>query len=338
MITVDCPEFDDFQAALRGVNVRYVLRARQQRDWRLTRTDLNGVGLMQGREGAAIVCSGAALADYFNVIVSLGGRGSFAVDGHSLDGGKIGWMVPDRLFHRETSQPAGWLRVTMTIEAVKSWFSSRMDEANPELLTRNLVRTAARPVAELIRLAHRVFEVDAQTEEGLRGPEKERAIGLEVLDAALRAVVPLADEAYPRRAVAHGAQALNRALAFIASRTDRQVHAEDLCRVTGVSERTLRNVFYRHLGMAPHQYLMIARLHDVRAAIREAGPGINVSRICADLGIWDFGRFAAQYRRLFGVLPSQELSARRTNASHGRFPREATCRSSVARGYSPNSA
>ena len=31
--------------------------------------------------------------------------------------------------------------------------------------------------------------------------------------------------------------------------------------------------FYEHFGIAPHRYLMIARLNRVRAAIREAGPG-----------------------------------------------------------------
>ena len=60
---------------------------------------------------------------------------------------------------------------------------------------------------------------------------------------------------------------------------DEQVYAEDLCRAAGVSERTLRNVFYEHFGIAPHRYLMIARLNRVRAAIREAAPGDDIEHL-----------------------------------------------------------
>lgn len=50
-----CSEFDEFEEALYGVQGRYVLRTRQQRDWQLNVVDLNGVALMSGREGAGTV-------------------------------------------------------------------------------------------------------------------------------------------------------------------------------------------------------------------------------------------------------------------------------------------
>jgi AraC family ethanolamine operon transcriptional activator len=59
----------------------------------------------------------------------------------------------------------------------------------------------------------------------------------------------------------------------------------------------------------------------MRAAIHGARPGETISSICANHGIWDFGRFADQYRRLFGVLPSQNLADRRISALHERLPR-----------------
>jgi len=47
-----------------------------------------------------------------------------------------------------------------------------------------------------------------------------------------------------------------------------------------------------------------------RAAIRRAAPGETLTDICARFGVWDFGRFARQYRECFGVLPSQSLYGR----------------------------
>lgn len=48
-----CADFDEFEEALYGVEGRYLLRSRQQRDWRLHVVELDGVALMFGREGRA---------------------------------------------------------------------------------------------------------------------------------------------------------------------------------------------------------------------------------------------------------------------------------------------
>ncbi|MNR23966.1 Transcriptional activator FeaR [compost metagenome] len=69
----------------------------------------------------------------------------------------------------------------------------------------------------------------------------------------------------------------------------------------------MRNVFNEYLGMSPHRYLMIRRLHGIRDAIRHAGPDDTITSICARFGVWDFGRFANLYRQYFGMLPAQSL-------------------------------
>jgi AraC family ethanolamine operon transcriptional activator len=335
MKTIDCPEHETFQAALRGARVRYVLRARQQRNWRLVRATLDGVGVMAGREGAANVCSGAATAGNFNAFFSLDDGEPFTVDGHRLEVDKVAWMAPDCTFHCASVRPASWLRITLPVDMVTSWFACHEEQCDPALLTGNRVEKSNLPAAPLIRLAQGVLELDATGEKTLRGYARRSEARLELLDAVLRTVVPVAGENRQRPQVRHAPHILDRALAFIASRKEAQIHIADLCRATGVSERTLRNVFYRNFGMSPHQYLMVGRLHDVRERLRNAGPGAKVSGICADFGIWDFGRFAGQYRGLFGVLPSQELAARRGEMPQARPSRAATRRPSVVRGYSP---
>jgi len=46
----------------------------------------------------------------------------------------------------------------------------------------------------------------------------------------------------------------------------------------------------------------------MRSALRSAAPGDTVTGICSRFGVWDLGRMAAQYARMFDVLPAQELS------------------------------
>jgi AraC-like DNA-binding protein len=76
----------------------------------------------------------------------------------------------------------------------------------------------------------------------------------------------------------------------------------------GISERTLRNGFAKYYGMSPTRYIQLQRLHRARKQLKYYGrEGSTVSKIAGQLGMWDFGRFAARYKALFGELPSETL-------------------------------
>jgi AraC-like DNA-binding protein len=76
---------------------------------------------------------------------------------------------------------------------------------------------------------------------------------------------------------------------------------QDLCMSIGVPERTLRLCCTEFLGMAPTRYFRLRRLGMVRAALRRADPATaNVSNVAAWYGFRQPGKFAAQYRAVFG--------------------------------------
>jgi AraC family transcriptional regulator, ethanolamine operon transcriptional activator len=320
MIRLVVREFDEYDEALPCADGHRILRGRQQRDWRLAIVDLHGVRLMRGWAGAASIYSGTGSAGLFSFLIPLTRHDQVLIDGHHFDRQTIAWLAPERVFHIDSRQPASWLSVTISKELLMSWFASHEDQGDAVLLNRNLVGFASRPIAGLIRLTQRLFRAD-----GLCGPAVQNAARTEIVDATLRTVLPVKSDRTVGRPAIHRAQVLDRALGLMRSMGDEQVYTEDLCRAAGVSERTLRNVFYEHFGIAPHRYLMIERLNRVRGAIREAGPGDTISSICADAGIWDFGRFAHQYRELFGVLPSQHLAVNRSVLQNKPFPRRAAC-------------
>ena len=118
---LNCSDFDEFEEALYGVQGRYVLRTRQQRDWQLSVVDLNGVALMGGRECAGTVYTGVGLPGYFNIFLPLTGHESTVVDGHPFNRRRIGWMVPNAMFHINAKCPASWLTVAMSCELVLRW-------------------------------------------------------------------------------------------------------------------------------------------------------------------------------------------------------------------------
>jgi AraC-like DNA-binding protein len=71
---------------------------------------------------------------------------------------------------------------------------------------------------------------------------------------------------------------------------------------------TLRAACEEHLGMGPIRYLALRRMHLVRRAqLRAVSSTTTVTRIAADRGFWELGRFATNYHSLFGEKPSVTL-------------------------------
>jgi AraC family ethanolamine operon transcriptional activator len=187
------------------------------------------------------------------------------------------------------------------------WAETHEDEFDFAILDRNLVTGACASLAPLLRLAGRLFQIAARSPGELHTPAAEHAARVELLDTVFRTLLPTGPRHEPSRHHTDRLQILRRALDLVESLHASPVYTEDICAATRVSERTVRNIFNDYLGMSPHRYLMVRRLHAMRAAIRRSAPGETVTNVCARYGVWDFGRFARQYRETFGVLPSQTL-------------------------------
>lgn len=81
----------------------------------------------------------------------------------------------------------------------------------------------------------------------------------------------------------------------------------DLCRVFGVSRRSLQYAFEEVVGMSPVAYLRAQRLNGVRRAIKTADANTPVMEIAVQWGFWHPSYFTASYKKLFGELPSATL-------------------------------
>jgi len=103
-------------------------------------------------------------------------------------------------------------------------------------------------------------------------------------------------------------KALRHALDYIHSSPTMECSVSDLCRITGVSERTLQYAFSDHFGISPKRYLREVRLNAVHKALARASSGdVKVTDIANNYGFWHMGQFAADFKRLFSKLPSEVL-------------------------------
>ncbi len=108
---------------------------------------------------------------------------------------------------------------------------------------------------------------------------------------------------------------LKRALEYLRTADPSQVSVADLCRVARLSERTLRYAFRDELDLSPLAFLRRLRLHAARRELMNAEARVSrVAEVARRQGFLELGRFAADYRRLFGERPSETLARRRTVA------------------------
>lgn len=93
---------------------------------------------------------------------------------------------------------------------------------------------------------------------------------------------------------------------YMHAHADAPITVPDLCAALHVSRRTLQYSFQDVLQMSPVAYLRALRLNGVRRALKRGGDEPVADR-AARWGFWHLSRFAADYKHLFGELPSQTL-------------------------------
>ena len=73
------------------------------------------------------------------------------------------------------------------------------------------------------------------------------------------------------------------------------------------------------MGLSGAKYMRIRRLNLVRASLKNSGlREASVARIARHYGFTELGRFAVEYRTVFGERPSVTL--RRAQSQGGGFP------------------
>ena len=137
-------------------------------------------------------------------------------------------------------------------------------------------------------------------------PELRRVVEVEIPALLLSAL----DDRVKQVALPSGgvrARAFEKARSFIDTRLDDPPAIREICEAVGVSWRTLDYAFREQAGMTPRSFLKALRLDAAHAALQSAGPAAKVADVANRLGFWHMGKFAADYRAQFGVLPSATL-------------------------------
>jgi AraC-like DNA-binding protein len=99
--------------------------------------------------------------------------------------------------------------------------------------------------------------------------------------------------------------------AMALTKTDPAPSLAEMCAAAGVSQRWLHRCFVDVLGIPPYRYVRLARLTKARERLLACdGDSMLVKTLSLSLGYRLSGRFAAEYRSVFGENPSETLRTR----------------------------
>ena len=297
-------------AIVDGMDSEYVQLEARPFKGRWTVVRLPSMVAQFARADIAIVRRLRVPLDRLAFIVPLNVPGQARWNGHTIRGGEV--IVCPAGVDDYAFDPGG---MQFAIVSIPASVSSELVDAGHLAAPEGGASCVLRPTAvDSTALRRRLADLNAaaETEIGIGNrdalEQAEQGVS-ERLIRCLRRNLPHG------RGVNAGARSLvvRRAEQFFRCHVGEPVSIAQLSTIAGVSERSLRNAFYHVCTTSPKRYLKLWQLHEVRRALRGADrPPLSVTDVATLHGFFELGRFAGEYKALFGEAPSQTLQRSRT--------------------------
>jgi AraC-like DNA-binding protein len=101
------------------------------------------------------------------------------------------------------------------------------------------------------------------------------------------------------------AQLLEELSAWIRRNLHRSIQLSDLCRQSGYSERSLRNLFQERFQCGPAQWIRQQRMELAREKLLHADASITVTMVAESVGYQHLSQFSRDFHQTFGQRPSE---------------------------------
>lgn len=304
------PDFEAYSNSVNGIDGEMRVTGPGEGAWMLNVLELGEATLLHGIDGAPVLYHGAPHAAHFGAYLSLPGSQT-DLDGQRVGGDRFTWLAPRVEVQGFTRVPARFLAIDFS-ERLLLEQAAKIDGLDVTRLYRtgNITSTTAM-VDHVGALVQRAFDVRDRRPDAFAEAGPRLAFAAQLTAAVLQCHLRAGAEAaavrrgrppLPRREIVRrGVEHIQRSLRG-------EVQFADIPFAVGASQRSLNRAFDDLFGMAPHHFYLIERLHAIRGELRSAKPGDTVTSICSRFGVWDLGRMAAQYARMFHVQPAQELA------------------------------
>jgi AraC-like DNA-binding protein len=297
-----------YQEAVCPAQVEILVTAKGDFNAELRRVEFSELWVQRGHDSLPRIANSASSADRPPIFFLTGSdQATISHSGRDFRSGEIVVVGSGAMHHHRTTGTCDWGTLSLAQDDLTAASHALIGR---DVINRSVTHYLRPPVLEmsqLLNLHKTAGQLAENAGNALLQPELARALE----QAILRATVMCLSEAAPVQmgwgSLRHTA-IIAKFEEVLAANYDRPLHLVEICAAIGASERTLRVSCIEHLGMGPVRYLWLRRMHLVHRALVQAIPGTaTVTEIATANGFWELGRFAVEYRALFGEVPSVSL-------------------------------
>ena len=296
--------FEAFFAANLHSDLRGMILGRRRENWVMTQLVVNTLSVQWGRAGSSVVVEGAAKPGGISIFIPTESPMGVSGNGHRLDESSlmINQTGDEFCIANDSSRP--WFSVYVPYETLAGG-----EATTPVPFMHGFVQVPLPSIRRFRSVIGQFNEAVQRAATDFESSAAQRAAEQKLVPEIrdLLAVPHQVEPTLGRHTVPRG-QIIRRSMDFVDQHEGEYLSVEELAAAAGVSERTLRDAFQQYVGVAPVRYLNRRTLHQVRRALKAADPSrATVTEIATQFGVWQLGRFARDYRYLFGELPSETL-------------------------------
>lgn len=100
---------------------------------------------------------------------------------------------------------------------------------------------------------------------------------------------------------------VQRVESFMWENVEEPLTLKRICANTDCRMRTLIYCFKECFGIGPITYLKTLRLNAVHRRLKKARGAVRIFDVATDYGFWHMGHFSTDYKRMFGVTPTETV-------------------------------
>jgi AraC-like DNA-binding protein len=303
-------EADEASAAISGIDLRISIQSPACRQWVVTEIDLGAAVLTAGQMGAAMTAQAGCDPDRVSVSLMTWHADACTMNGANRSG-RLAFLPQGGHFICAMRRPVDWIKLTLAPQDLEREYIAATGRPFEAPAGVTLIQPGFARLGTLQASLQSAVTLAENRPHLLERAESRAELGKALLGALVRSL----SSSVAKETVPHGLLA-RRLHEYFEARDGEVLLPSDLCLFLSINERSLRRLFASMYGTSPGRFLRLRRLQQARRELscREPAPG-SVTEVGVRQGFFDLGRFAADYRGLFGELPSATLErARRREA------------------------
>jgi AraC family ethanolamine operon transcriptional activator len=300
--------FDDYADTVREAELEFLIAAPSQAPWEAGHWVINSVVLQYVAEGGSKILHGISRSDALVFVFQH--KKYFAnrliFDGHVAHPYEIAVLPPSSHFTAATFGPHRWFSISLPA-GLFGEAAARIGKGDLEWIEREKCSISTSPkLAEC--LTSEVVNTAALFAK--RATLGHHSHGANIEDSLLNSLIAAVAGANTKTSLSENTKSsrkiMRRALQYVRRHIWEPLYVGDLAHVAEVTDRTLHRAFMQQLGIGPTRYLKLRQLNIVRRALRgKLESPHKILEIMSEHGVSEFGRFATEYRALFGESPSE---------------------------------